>query len=77
MIPKLVRWEPIRDPRDRRRTVWWRGTWDGCGTAYLSVTRRGGVYCWTVRSRPGPDYVVAEGHASSLSVAQRRADGQR
>lgn len=70
-------WERIADPLDRRKTVWWRGTWEGRGQAYLSVALRGGVYAWAVRHRPGPGHIAAQGRAASLATARRRAESAR
>lgn len=68
-----VRWERITDPLDGRRTVWWRGTWEGCGTAYLSVRPQGGAHVWAVRSRPGPNHIERSSSAPDLRSAKRRA----
>lgn len=76
-VTTLVSWERIPDPLDRRKTVWWRGTWEGGSPAYLSVNGRDGAYHWAVRSKPGVDHVVAEGQAPSLAEARRIADRQR
>jgi hypothetical protein len=72
-----VTWERIIDPIDRRKTVWWRGTWPGSGPAYLSVAFRGGVFVWAARRRPGPDHIAVTGHAVRLVAARRRAEKAR
>ena len=71
----MITWERILDPLDRRKGVWWRGTWPGGKPAYLSVAFRGGVFAWAVRSRPGPGHITAEGNAATLATAKRRAEG--
>jgi hypothetical protein len=75
--PEPATWESITSPLDRRTVVWWRGTWPGCGPAYLSVKRRGDTYVWAVRRRPGAEHIAAEGSALTMATARAQAERAR
>lgn len=69
-----VTWEGMTGPGRGGVIAWWRGTWPGCGPAYLSVAYRGGVYAWAWRTRPGSTNIADQGHANTLQAAQHEAE---
>lgn len=76
MVTPAVKWERITDPLDARKTVWWRGTWPGCGKAYLSVKRTGHEYVWAVRSKPGSANIVDIDSVRTIGTAFKRAEAK-